>query len=240
MPPPAHDRVRNRLLAAASPEDCEAVRSASELVPLRVRDVLIPPDVPITHVWFPETGIVSLVAITEENYRIEVGIVGRDGLIGTPLVLGVDRSPHESFVQMEGSALRLTAEAFVELLDKRPSLRSLAMRFTHVFQLQSAQTALANGAYDISERLARWLLMCADRVEGSEFQLTHEFLSMMLGVRRPGVTTATHILEGVGAIRAQRARITILDRDKLVEFAGASYGGAEREYDRLIGGLGPA
>ena len=235
MQVPAHDRVRNRLLAALSPEDFEAVRAVAEPVPLALRQVLIAPNTPITHVHFVETGIVSLVAIMEGNYRIEVGIVGRDGMVGTPVVLGVDRSPHESFVQAEGTALRLTTGAFVELMEERHRLRALVMRYLHVFQLQSAQTALANGAYDITERLARWLLMCADRTDGPEFQLTHEFIAMMLGVRRPGVTTATHILEGLGAIRSKRARITIVDREKLLDLAGESYGPPEQEYERLIG-----
>ena len=238
MQVPAHDRVRNRLLAALSLEDYEAVRAVAEPVPLPLKDGLIAPDTPIAHVWFPESGIVSLVAITEENDRIEVGIVGREGLAGAPLVLGVDRTPHEYFVQVEGTALRLPTTAFVALLEERQGLRTLMMRYLHVFQLQSAQTTLANGAYDIIERLARWLLMCDDRLDGPEFQLTHVFLSMMLGVRRPGVTTAMHILEGMGAIQARRARITILDRDRLVELAGGSYGGAEREYGRLIEGGG--
>ena len=234
MQAPSHEHVRNQLLAALSSEDYEAVCAFAEPVSMKLREVLIAPDTPITHVYFPETGIVSLVATMDGSYRIEVGIVGREGMVGTPLVLGVDRSPHESFVQMEGTALRLPTNAFTELLEERARLRSVMMRFLHVFQLQSAQTALANGAFDITERLARWLLMCGDRVDGAEFQLTHEFIAMMLGVRRPGVTTATHMLEGLGAIRAKRARVTILDREKLVELAGDSYGGAEREYERLI------
>ena len=232
---PSHKHVRNRLLAALSSEDYEAVAAVAEPVSLKLREVLIAPDTPITHVYFPETGIVSLVAIMDGCYRIEVGIVGHEGMVGTPLVLGVDRSPHESFVQAEGTALRLSTKAFVALTEERQSLRLIMMRFLHVFQLQSAQTALANGAFDITERLARWLLMCADRVDGDEFQLTHEFIAMMLGVRRPGVTTATHMLEGAGMIRAKRARITLLDRAKLTELAGDSYGVAEREYERLIG-----
>ena len=235
MSVPVQSGVRNRLLAALPPDDYAALAAVLEPVALRIRDVLIVPNAPIEQVYFPETGVVSAVAITEDGYRIEVGITGREGFVGTPLVMGVDRAPHESFVQVESTALRLSTEAFLALLAERPSLRALLLRYCHVFQLQSAQTSLANGAYDITERLARWLLMCADRVDGSEFQLTHEFLSMMLGVRRPGVTTATHMLEGAGMIRAKRARITILDRARLEELAGDSYGVAEREYERLIG-----
>ena len=234
MPAPAQHAVRNLLLAALAPEDYAAVAAALEPVAIHAKDVLIAANAPIECVHFPEAGMVSTVAVTEEGYRIEVGVTGRDGIIGAPLVMGIDRTPHESFVQIDATALRVSASAFVALLDERPTLRALMMRYCHVFQLQSAQTALANGAYDITERLARWLLMCADRIEGSEFTLTHEFLSMMLGVRRPGVTTAIHILEGTGMIRAKRARITILDRGKLVELAGESYGLAEREYERLI------
>lgn len=234
MPVPAQASVRNLLLAALPPEDYEVLAAAMEFVDLKPREVLIAPNAPIEYVHFPESGIISTVAVTAEGYRIEVGVTGREGFMGTPLVMGVDRTPHEGFVQVDATALRLPASAFVALLEERAALRALLLRYAHVFQLQSAQTALANGAYDITERLARWLLMCADRVDGAEFQLTHEFLSMMLGVRRPGVTTSIHILEGTGMIRAKRARITILDREKLVELASESYGLAEGEYERLI------
>ena len=234
MPVPAQNAVRNRLLAALPPQDYEELRPRLEAIEIRTRDVLVAPHAPIDHVYFPESGIVSTVAVTEEGYRIEIGIVGREGLVGVPLALGVDRTPHESFVQLDGEALRLPANAFVALLDAQPALRLRAVRFAHVFQLQTAQTALANGAYDIPQRLARWLLMCADRLTGDEFALTHEFLAMMLGVRRPGVTAAIHVLEGAGMIRARRARITILDRAKLLEAAGGSYGVSEGEYQRLL------
>ena len=231
--PPQND-VRNQLLAALSPEDYDAVSACLEPVVLHIKDVLIAPDTPIGHVYFPESGIVSTVAVADDAYRIEVGIVGRDGFVGTPLVMGVDRTPFESFVQIETTGLRMPAEAFLALVDERPAFRTLLMRYSHVFQIQCAQTALANGAYDIPQRLARWLLMCADRTDGNEFQLTHEFLSMMLGVRRPGVTTAIHLLAGTGMIHAQRSRITIVDREKLADLAGESYGVAEREQERLI------
>ncbi len=108
------------------------------------------------------------------------------------------------------------------------------LRYAHLFQLQTAQTALSNGSYSLEERLARWMLMCHDRMDGDEFPITHEFLAFMLGVRRPGVTTTVHILEGAGMIKARRSRIQILDRAKLEEAAGESYGAAEAEYRRLI------
>ena len=209
MPVPAQHAVRNLLLSVLTPEDYAALAAVMEPVVIHAKDVLVVANAPIEYVYFPEAGMVSTVAVTEEGYRIEVGVTGREGFVGTSLVMGVDRTPHESFVQMDATALRLPAAAFVALMEEREALRALLMRYNHVFQLQSVQTALANGAYDITERLARWLLMCADRVDGDEFTLTHEFLSMMLGVRRPGVTTSIHILEGAGqSSSSSRARAT--------------------------------
>lgn len=231
---PSKRYVRNQLLAALPAVAYEALQSAFEPFPLSRGDVLIDPDQTFTHVVFPETGIVSAVS-KGDGRRIEIGLVGREGFVGVPLALGVDRSPHESIVQIEGEALRLPSSTFTELLEQHPPVRTVLLRYAHVFQLQTAQTALSNGSYSLEERLARWLLMCGDRTEGDEFPITHEFLAFMLGVRRPGVTTTVHVLEGAGMIRARRSRIQILDRGKLEAVAGDSYGGAEAEYRRLIG-----
>jgi CRP-like cAMP-binding protein len=234
MQVPSQRYVRNRLLAAMPASDYEALKAEFEPVALTRGDILVEPDQAFTHVVFPEVGVVSAVS-KGDGRRIEIGLVGCDGFVGVPLALGVDRSPHESIVQIEGEALRLPSATFSELLEKHPPIRTVLLRYAHLFQLQTAQTALSNGSYSLEERLARWLLMCDDRFDGDEFPITHEFLAFMLGVRRPGVTTTVHILEGAGMIRARRSRIQILDRAKLEAAAGESYGGAEAEYRRLIG-----
>lgn len=234
MQVPSQRYIRNRLLAVLPATDYEAVKAELEPVSLVRGDVLVRPHQPFTHAIFVEKGIVSMVWNAEDR-RLEIGLVGRDGVLGVPLALGVDRTPHESIVQVEGEGLRLPAAVFSDLLDRHPAIRAVLLRYAHLFQLQTAQTALSNGSYSLEERLARWMLMCGDRVDGDEFPITHEFLSFMLGVRRPGVTTAIHLLEGAGMIRARRSRIQILDRSKLEAAAGDSYGTAEAEYRRLIG-----
>ncbi|MDB5647062.1 Crp/Fnr family transcriptional regulator [Methylobacterium sp.] len=234
MSVPSQRYVRNQLLGILDGNDYDAVRAVVEPIVLSRWDVLIPANQPITHAYFLECGIASEVATTPEGRRIEVCITGPEGLVGVPLLLDVDRTPHETFVQIEGEALRVECDAFRSLIETRDSLRRVFAHYAYVAHLQTADTALSNGSHTLEERLARWLLMCHDRIEGDEFPVTHEFLSTMLGVRRPGVTTAIHNLEGGGAIKARRSHIQVLDREKLNAAAGDSYGVPEREYRRLI------
>lgn len=224
----------NRLLAALAPDDFAVLAPSLERVPLQFQSVLIEPHQPIPHVIFPESGIVSTIANTEEG-RIEIGVIGREGLVGIPVVLGTNQTPHTYVVQVGGEALRITPTDLRAALRDRPSLFRPLGLYAQALFIQISQTAYVNVTFDIEARLARWLLMMMDRVEGEEMPLTHEFLSAMLGVRRPGVTVATHVLEGTGAIRARRGRIEIRDRDKLLELAGDSYRTAEAEYHRLMG-----
>lgn len=207
-----------------------------ERVAIRRKDVLIGSHQTMGHVLFLESGVVSEAARAPDGRRIEVGIVGGEGFVGVPILFGVDATPHEISVLLEGEALRIEAEAFRRFLDGHPAARSLFLRYAHIYQLQTAETAVANGVQTLEERLARWLLMCHDRIRDDEFSITHESLSVMLGVRRPGVTTALHVLEGAGMIRGRRSHIQILNRTKLSEAAGGSYGVPEREYRRLIEG----
>ena len=173
------------------------------------------------------------------DQRIEAGIFGRDGMSGTAIVLGSDRSPHETFVQIPGAALRIEADALRDAMGRSQPLRQALLLYVQVLLVQVAHTVLANGSGKIEERLARWILMSHDRLDGDEIALTHEFLSLMLGVRRAGtVTVATHLLEGQGLIRATRGLIRVTDRAGLEELADGSYGVPEAEYRRLIGPLG--
>ena len=206
-----------------------------EAIDLKRGLVLTEAGQPIDHVCFPETGIVSQVAIIEDNRRLEVGIYGREGFGPAALVAGVDRTPYEHFVQVEGTGWRIPTAAFTAAFRRSPDLNALLLRYMQVFTIQTGYTALSNGSGVIGERLARWLLMCHDRIDGNDLALTHEFLGIMLGVRRSGVTDAIHHLEGVGIIRAARGRIEIRDRERLGETAGDSYGVPEAEYARLLG-----
>jgi CRP-like cAMP-binding protein len=230
---------RNRLLAALSDNDLALLRPQLETISLNSGDVIIARNTPIEHIYFPQSGIVSSVAVTPTGRRIEAGITGREGLLGIPFLLHADRTPHEAFVQVAGQGLRMPALALRQCMEQSPSLNAMLMRFVHVMGLQVAETALANAGDTIEVRLARWILMCHDRLDGDVVALTHEFLSIMLGVQRPGVTLAIHVLEGEKMIRAARAKITVINRLKLEEFAGDSYGVCEAEFQRLIGWLAP-
>src|SRR5215212_522057 len=232
-----HSSVRNRLLAKLSANDFRLLQSSLKPITLGRGTVLIAPDQPIEHVYFFEAGVTSIVAHTAGGRRIEIGLTGRDGLAGTPAILGVDRAPHETFMQVAGSALRIRTTALRKAIRSSPSLHAFLLRYVHAFTVQTAHTALSNGSHKLEERLARWLLMCHDRVDGDDLPLTHEFIALMLGVRRAGVTAAINLLQDRRAIRAQRGNITVLHRAKLEAAAGDSYGTPEVEYRRLIGPL---
>ena len=175
----------------------------------------------------------SLVADTNEG-RIEIGVVGCEGVVGTPLVLGTDRTPHVAMVQVEGEALRVSVDALRDALAASPHLRGVLGRYVQSLMVQVGQTVHAAADLTVECRLARWILMTHDRLGRDELPLTHEFLSIMLGVRRPGVTSAMHVLEGSGTIANRRGRITVRDREKLEEMAGDTYGVTEAEYERLL------
>jgi CRP-like cAMP-binding protein len=225
----------NRLLNELPPEEFLIISEFLERVPLEVRDQLECPRRNIDHVYFMESGVASVVAIATDGECLEVAMFGRDGMSGLAVLNGEGCSPHEVFIQVAGMGVRIDAAAFRKLTAERPRMRDLFLLYSQASAVQTAHTALANGRYTINQRLARWLLMCQDRVDGDEFALTHDFLAVMLGVRRPGVTTALHILEGAGIIKSTRGSVRILRRDKLEDQAGGCYGAPEAEYERLIG-----
>lgn len=227
--------VRNRLLTALSPDDFSLLQPHLETVKLNLHDVLVEPHKPIEHVYFVESGLASVIAISPKGERIEVAPVGRDGMSGKAVLQGLDRSANLTTVQVAGLALRMPSSVLIEASDASSTLRSFLARYLYVTMIQMSQTALANGRFRINERLARWLLMCHDRLDGDDLAITHEYLALMLGVRRPGVTEAMHIFEGVGMIKATRANVRILDRLALEDEAGDCYGVPEAEYARLIG-----
>lgn len=229
--------VRNRLLGYLSPADFKLLALALEPVELDRDYVLVTPNKPIEYVYFIEYGMVSVVAEKADGRSIEVGVYGRDGMGATTVLLGSDQTPHHQYMQIGGSGFRIKTEEFLKIVDQSATLRNMMLRFVHVFMTQTAQSALVNGSSIIEERLARWVLMCQDRLDSMEFPITHDFLSMMLGVRRSSVTDAIHLLEGDLLIKATRGNIRILDRERLERAAGASYGVPESEYRRLIGPL---
>ena len=225
---------RNRLLLALTPKNLALLRPKLTAVTLSARREIELPDKSIKNVVFPESGIVSTVAFGARKKQLEVGIIGREGMTGLPVIMGDDRSPHSTYVQVPGEGNQIAADDLREAMRKSPSIREVMLRFVQSFLIQATHTAIANGSAKLEERLARWLLMAQDRVEGDELPLIHEFLALMLGVRRPGVTVAIHSLEGQGLIDAERGVIRVLDRKGLEEVANASYGVPEAEYKRLM------
>ena len=189
----------------------------------------------IDDVYFMDIGIASVVAVQSKGMRVEVGLVGCEGMTGTAIVLGNDRSPHETYIQVAGDGRRITAPRLREAMKASASLHGMFLRYVQVFMVQTAHTAIANAHSKIDARLARWILMAHDRVRANTLPLTHEFLALMLGVRRAGVTEALHMLSRQKLIRSGRGEIVVVDRKGLERAAGESYGTPEAEFRRLIG-----
>lgn len=235
MPQPDQSIVRNRLLRLMSADDFALL--APHLQPCKADkgSILFEENAPIETVWFLDSGVGSIITMSPEGLSAENGLFGREGFAPVGSIMGNDRSPHKGVIQIADECWNLPAALLTEAADKSASLRKLLLRYAQTLAIQTSYTALSNAVHQIDERLARWILMCDDRMDGGELALTHEFMSIMLAVRRPSVTTALHALEGNGFIRAERGIIIVRNRAALEEFAGDSYGAPEREYERLIG-----
>jgi CRP-like cAMP-binding protein len=232
--PPAG--VKNQLLAVLSAELVTRLTFQMRLISLALRDTLIMPDVPVNAVYFVESGFVSLVTSLEDGTQAEVGLIGREGMVGLPLVTGVDTAFVEAFVQSEGTAYRMEANVFRAAMEEEPTLRALLLRYLEAMNSQITQTAACNGRHDLEQRLARWLLMAHDRTDGDEIQITQEFLALMLCVYRPSVSVVASTLQRAGMIRYGRGHITILDREALETTACDCYGVVKRRFEHLLGG----
>ncbi len=226
--------IANNLLAGLSESDFLLLKPALEWVDLNLGEILHQPREKLEFAYFPTAGICSIIAESAAATKAEAGIVGREGYIGWAIPLHAGSSPFQSVVQMQGRGLRIAASALQEAVRKSPSLSATLLKFIQVVMVQIAQTALVNSHNTIPQRLARWLVMYRDRMDGPEFAITHEFLSNMLGVRRAGVSEALSKLEMKKTIRTTRGRIAILDHSALEKLIGGSYGVAENEYRRLL------
>ena len=225
----------NRILGSLARGDRELLEPHLEPVTLKFRQRLELADHKIVSIYFIEAGLASVVTLAASGRRrAEVAVLGREGMTGVAIVLGVDRSPHETVVQIEGHGRCIGASVLLGLMQKSRSLATCLMRYAHVLAVQAGQMALANAQGHLEERLARWLLMAHDRLDGDELHLTHELLSFMLGVRRSGVTTALHELEKSGLIATTRGCVTILNRRGLEASANGLYGVPEAEFERLF------
>ena len=218
----ANNPQRNFILSRLAPADFKLLEPHLAPVDLPVRKMLEHRDRRINNIYFPESGFASVVA-NGDIRPIEVGIIGREGMTGLAVVLGGDRNSHETFVQAAGHGQCMRARLLRDAMQASATLQLSLLRYVQHFLDQTTQTAVSNGRSSIEERLARWLLMAADRLDDEEMPLTHEFLAMMLSVRRPGVTVAIQELEREGVIERRRGRIFITDRKALEKKSNGTY-----------------
>ena len=225
--------VRNRLLAAIPAFEYEQLRPFLEPVILRKRQILQESNQPMAYAYFIEHGAASLFSRTARDGPVEVGIVGRFGLVGVPVVLGTSYSPHRCLVQVAGDALRIAAADLRRILDWAPRLTRGLHQYVQALLVQYSQVSLCNVRHPIHERLPRWLLTIRDRIESNEIPATHDLISQALGIRRPGVTEAMAKLEELGAVRRGRGRIFVTDPIKLEHAACECYHMIMMEYSRI-------
>lgn len=232
---PGEGLHRNRLLAALPAEEMDRLLPRLESVPLVDGMPIYEPNEPITHVYFPISGVVSLVSEMREG-TVEVGTVGREGMTGIPLVLRATTMPSRAFVQVPGHAYRVRGTDLFELLREAPRVERLIYRYILALFDQAAQHAACNRLHGLEARCARWLLMTHDRVDGDVLPLKQQFLAEMLGVHRPAVTIAAGALQKAGVIRYTRGKVTVLDRKALEEASCECYSIITRRADQLLGG----
>lgn len=226
----------NRLLGLLPARDYKRLRPHLHHLPLRYRQSLYDANKPLRFVYFLETGVGSLVNTMANGEAAEVGTIGNEGIVGLPIVLGDIKGPTSVYVQVPGGGLRMKAVQFRKELAHSASLRAVLLHYTHAFFNQVAQSAACNHFHSLQQRCCRWLLMTHDRMQADDFLLTQEFLAMMLGVQRTGVTAAAGALQRAGLIRYTRGNVTILDRDGLLQRSCECYGVSKREFDRLLSG----
>lgn len=231
-------KFQNRLLSTLPASDQEAIWRLLEPATLTAQQVLEVPNELIEFAYFPESGLVSVIASDRGTRRIETGPFGREGMSGLAILLGLDRSPHETRVQLRGDAHRIRADALRQLIADRSAVHALFLRYVQAFSIQTADTLVATAHATLEVRLIRCILMLHDRMKGDDMAVMQDLMAVMLAVRRAGVTDALHVLEGAGLIRSTRGRLQVLDRAGLEKRCGSFYGVPEAEYERLVGTYG--
>lgn len=221
----------NAILAKLPPEESRRLRPLLQRVLLKSGDIIYEPQVPIGFVYFPNCGMVSMVAAMSDGATVEVGMTGAEGFVGTAVLLGEETAPVRAIVQIPGDALRIESASLRRVLSSTPRFEQMLRRYAHAHWIQVAQAAACNRLHQVRQRLCRWLLMSRDRAESDLLPLTHEFLAQMLGCRRSSVTAAAGALESAGAIRYRRGQIRIIDRRALEKAACECYGVIRRSSD---------
>ncbi len=234
--PPPH---RNRLLASLPRPDYDRLRP--HLVPAKLpyKCTLYEANAPIEFVYFIETGVGSLVNTMKNGDAAEVGTIGNEGIVGLPIVLGDKQAPTSVYMQVAGDGMKMKAKLFGLEMQRSTYIRDSLLHYAQAFFNQVAQTAACNTFHSLEKRFCRWLLMTADRMESNDFPLTQEFLAMMLGVRRAGVTIAANAAKKAGLIEYTRGHISILDHAGLVKKSCECYGNTKRDFDRLFASVPP-
>jgi CRP-like cAMP-binding protein len=224
---------RNRILSALPAEEYERLLPHLKPVALDYKQVLYEPHKTIRYSYFPEDSVISMVTTLFDKTVVEVGLVGREGVVCVATFLGANSTPHQGIVQGQGNAMRIKVSALRDEFKRGGRLQELLLRYTQAHLVQIAQTSACNRLHGLEARLSRWLLMIRDRVDGDQFQLTQDIISMMLGAQRTGVTDAAGSLQKKGVIGYSRGRMAILDRRKLEETACECYWIVREEYERL-------
>ena len=229
----ARSAISNRLLSTLASNDFSLLEPHLSFVDLPLRKQLEHSNKVIESVYFLDSGIASVVANGRGGRSVEVGLIGREGMTGLAVVMGADRTPTSTYMQLAGVGSKIAAADLRSAMARSETLRLSFLRHSHAFIVQMSYTALANGQNKVEERLARWLLMAHDRVDGDDLALTQEFMSVMLGVRRPGVTVALKELTKRALVRVWRGGVTILDRAGPEKTARGAYGVPEMEFKRV-------
>jgi CRP-like cAMP-binding protein len=227
--------VGNRLLAALPQQEYERLLPNLEPVSLSLKLVLYEPNAPIEYAYFPNSGATSMLNLMQDGQTIEAATVGKEGMIGVPLLLGTTQIPLEVIVQIPGDGLRMRADVFKAEVYWGCPLHTLLLRYMQTLMNQISQTAACNSFHSVEQRCCRWVLMTQDRVESDSFPLTHEFLAIMLGVRRASVSEVAATLQKSGLIDYHRGQMTIRDRHGLEAACCECYESTKQEYKRLLG-----
>jgi len=229
-----NERVANRILAALPEEEYEHLLPHLEFATLRYKQALYEPNVPMQFGYFPNSGMICLIAVMRDGASVEVGVIGKEGFVGTPILLGVKATPNRALVQIAGNAFRIKAEALEAILARTPRLELMLRRFIQAQAFHLAQSAACNRFHEVEERLARWLLMARDRAGSDVLPLTHELLAEMLGSRRSTVTVAAGALQRGGLIGYRRGRVRILDRTGLENRACECYEVTKQQFEHFV------
>ncbi|HEY3138938.1 MAG TPA: Crp/Fnr family transcriptional regulator [Blastocatellia bacterium] len=225
----------NKLLAALSPTEFERLRTSVETVRLHLGQIIYNQGEPIREAYFPESGTISLLSVTEDGLSIEVAIVGNEGMVGLPVPLGITTALFQTVVQVQGSAAKITARVLTEEFRRTGVLHDMLLRHSYALLAQVSQTAKCNAFHTVERRLCRWLLMTADRVEADSFKLTQQFLSSMLGAARQRVNIVIRSLREAGLIDYVRGEMTIVDRKRVESASCECYQAVKDAYDEAFG-----